>query len=187
MSFDPEPTNYEYSPAPKHCPACFDVGQSPKTLFICLTGILRGDLAIPADPDPPNGVWEIEVSAGCAWSETKSGYTFDWQPSPAPATLTVTDATPRTFFNGTDALACAVWFANTNVNPAITKYYGGHAIIVPPLLGGIYSAALLLSLLNLNPSSGLWMTPRGKSGEESVTTISRGQDATNIHIKYDHS
>lgn len=184
MSFPIDPSLYEYSIPPKVCPACFDLGKTPESLFLCFADIKIGATWIPADPPPPNGVWEIPVSAACQWIASVGLYDFDYRPVDIATTLRVDVTGGGLIFLDQNQPACSVWWSNEIIAPAGVKYYGGFCQVVPPLAGDSFSAADLLALLSDDPLWALWCNPKPTSTGATVYKLYNPRDRTNIHIKH---
>lgn len=136
MAIDTDPDLYDFSVPPDICNACFDVGKTPDILFVCLSGILPGDLWVGGDLPPPNGIWPVHTFGACHWKETVSGYPFSYQPTIGGFTSLLVGIVGLEYFVGGDPAICKIWMANVNVNPVINKYYGGYATLMTALTGG---------------------------------------------------
>jgi len=187
MSFDANPNNYDYSAAPKVCPACFAAGETPEKIFLCLSGILQGALWGPADPPPMNGIWELTADGPCSWVDNIVGITIDFDPSPGATRLAVLDTAPNFHFTYNQAPVCQIWFPNDQNVPAGQFFYAGFCMIIDPTVTGILTTDEILTLFNFPYHDTLWTNPRPKSAEETVYTMSSRADKTNIKILVDHS
>lgn len=184
MSFDSDPALYDYAAPPNVCPACFAAGQTPATLFLCLSGILRGDLWVPANGPAPNGIWQLTVSGPCAWTDAIPAIQISYVPSPAVTDLVVQSLPGGFMFLRFGAPTCQIWMPNDIVGPALAVFYSGFAMIIDPTVTGPLTETDLLEFMDDSPDSTLWVNPRPKSATETVYTFSRRSDSTNIKILY---
>lgn len=65
------------------CPHCWGEGKpfysyaSPKFIQVTVTGMKRGSLWVPANGEPPNGLWELQQDDPCEWLSHYSPWTFN--------------------------------------------------------------------------------------------------------------
>ena len=88
-------------------------------------------------------------------------------------------------FNGAAPNPCDSYFVNTFIDPVIDRYYGGYAILVYREPADCVSLSDLMDLLNMEIKAGTYAVPRPKIDDETVITVARHEDATNIKILYE--
>ncbi len=186
MSFDPNPDLYDYAVPPNVYPACFNLGKSPESVFINVSGIKIGAIWGPVDPEPPNGNFEISAFAPCRWKQFIAPWEFDYRLFVGQSLLFIWDIGLHFPFTSNPQTDCTLWFDAFQQDPG-AKYYSGQAIVTPPLPGGSFSEIELLDLVGLDTIKQTWANPRAAADEISFHTISRRFDSTNIKIKFDHA
>lgn len=177
----------ELAPPALQCGLCFPPGDTPKYVFACFTGIVRGPLADPGDPPPPNGIHTIPVVAPCDWELDPAPICSRWIIAAGFSWLELYEVKPEFFFIDWIGVNCVTWFENNQLNPLVDKYYGGFGSIWH--LGSAGDGQLLdvCEKAGVEPADQTWANPRPKSNDQTVITISRRSDSTNIHVLWDHS
>lgn len=186
MSFDPNPDLYSYEAPPNVCLGCFDVGKSPSSVFVNFSGIKIGAGWAPPDPEPPNGIFEVQAFAPCVWRTDFGFWEIILDYTGGNSSIVIWDPLFNAAFNRGLAAGCQVWFSNNILNPAF-KWYDGNCVITPPLPGGVFSEVELLDLVGIDTIRQTWANPRPAPADISFHTISRGADATNVKIKFNHA
>ena len=184
MSYDSDPTLYDYAPPPKECPLCHDAGETPDEIFVGLSGIQRGPLALPGDPPPPNGVFLINAMVPCHWAATIDDNDFNLGLDAPNSNLVIDRPGGPSYFRGLTAGPCQSWFANIQQNPAVDKYYGGWATLSNPLPSMGESAADIMLSIGFPPAAGTAVSPRAMTNNFSVFVFARDLDASNLKVKY---
>lgn len=187
MSFPTLSDLYNYGVWPNVCNLCFDPGETPDPMFMCLTGIEKGPLAAGADPDPPNDVYEISPNLSCHWSALINNYVFDYATAIGGSDIHVDHTGGVTFFFQADAAQCHPYFVNSYQNPAVNKYYGGWALICHPMQDGMIPVPDIMALLNIAPAEQTFCRVFPMAASQAVYRFSRRYDHTNVLIKMDHS
>lgn len=183
MSFLTDPDLYGYAVAPDICNACYDVNKSPKTLLVALTGIQIGQAWTPADPPPPNGVWELTANGVCRWT-LADVYNFVLAVDAPGATMRATTAPPAVIaFNNVPLAACSGVFTSLLTDIPANKFFGGNASVVLPLPGGADSVQEIMESLAMDPFSQHWNNPRSTDDDQTVYNIASHLNRTNIKIK----
>lgn len=186
MSFNANPDLYEYGTPPNVCPACFDAGKSPDSLFACFSGIEIGALWAPPLPAAPNGIYELLPINPCLWELNVGIWRIRLDLRFGVSVLEIWDSGFVWGFMKNTGVPCSPYFINNIVDPA-REYYNGFGLAVPPLPGDDFSSDELLDLLGIDPRSDVWVNPRPMSAGAAVHSLSRGRDSTNIKVLYDHS
>lgn len=187
MSFLIDPSLYAYATPPNVCPACYAAGKSPASVFCNLSGIETGFAWVPGNDPPPNGVYELPASAPCTWSAVFGNWTFTYENVAPNASITIMHAVMGLGFFDIVVPVCSLWFTNQQLEPPILKWCKGQCVVFAPLVGGAFSMEGLANLIVMDLSNPTYATPRPKPNQESVTTLSRRSDSTNLHVKFDHS
>lgn len=118
------PPDIEYG---NNCLACFPAGFTPATVYASIAGVMIGDLWIPGNPYPPNGMFELPQLNGCQWGDFFGPWTVVYNANGGAAWLESSWAgLPQGFDSGNKA-PCTNAFTNIHQNKALTKYYGGAA------------------------------------------------------------
>jgi len=187
MSLDTDPTLYSYNSSLPDCLACFASGKTPNSLFCQLTGIKNGALWTPGDDPPPNGLYELNYSAGCIWDLNLSGVpSLLYRISPGLTIFNVTSSS-RLAFNFSASPMCNYTLSNQLTSPTGNYYYGGWAQLINPLDDDPASLQYLMSLINLVPSSNLYCNPIYFAADETILKFYEKQGKTNIAILFDTS
>lgn len=176
-----------YQPPPSVCNACFDVGKTPNFLLCFFSGIQRGALFNPGDPDPPNYLHTASVIAPCEWETLVTDFTVNYKVDALDTNVTLINAVVGSAFTARSAGQCHIWLANDLINPAIRKYYGGWCMVVPPLVGGSWSYPELLALLSDDPEWAQFLNVHPDAGSVAFYNLYKGNSEVNIKIKIDHS
>jgi len=183
MSFLTDPDLYDYAIGPNICNACYDIGKSPDQLFLAVQGILTGQAWLPADPPPPNGLYQLSPAAACWWSLLIGIWDIQLQTNLPQTRLIITGVPALTAFTKVTPAACTNWLASEITDGPLVKYYTGEAAVVPPLPGGADSIQDLMQSLAMDPYSKHWCNPRPSDDDATVYTISSHINKTNIKIK----
>lgn len=183
MGFELDPALYTYTTPPSECPACYDPGDNPSSLFITLQGCQTGALWNPGDGEPPNGTHEVlyQDPPGCEWSVP--ALTTTYHASAAPSVCAVFQAFPQPAFIGTDPNPCASFFDNDNNAPAGNRFWGGTVSITSALSSTGVSAFDTAELIGIEPGPDVWCDPYPIDAANTVFRFTRYRDATNVLVK----
>lgn len=187
MSFLTDPALYDYEPPPKVCGICFGAGDTPSSIFLCVQGVQMGTAVEGIDPNPPNGIFELTPSAPCLFEAVIGAHTFLYQPSPAQSTLQILSPDPQRSFIDQNPPTCRINFTNSLVNPAADPYFGGRAVVVPPLTCDLDNMEDLMSSLPWDPRTETYANPRPFSATETIFTLTRQLDHSNLRVKFVHT
>lgn len=166
--------------------ACWPPGQTPKKLYVSISGIMADPNHVKFGFDPPNGIWTLEQDP---FSET------DWYSIPNAPGMNywsygdysgfdiILDA--WTFvFSGSGPL-CSRFFSSTVPEPA--AYWGGTCFISPrPLIDDQPTLQSVMSLLNIEPTKQTFAEVFPVDANHAVYKYNRKSDKTNILLKIDH-
>lgn len=110
------------------CLACWGAGLTPKYIYLSISEMQAGNLWLPTDPPPPNGIWKLtQRPAPCEWLY----FIWPWQwfydtALPGSAIEGTYEIADQVFQKGIP-VNCTHAFTN-NINfPAGSHYYGGKA------------------------------------------------------------
>ena len=182
MSIECDPTKYDYSTAPLICNTCFDVDKTPDSLFINIEGVTMGLATEGVDPDPPNGVWELNIVGACHFQKIIGAWTFDVVFNAVDTVVNVTSAGTDPGFGAMAPNPCKWFLLNSRVNPAAWDYVGGSATLIPYLDGGQFSIQELFSLINMGAGERVFCNPRPLDTGETSYIITDRSTNTNIGV-----
>lgn len=187
MSFPTQSDSYGYGVAPNICNLCFNVGETPDPIFMCIAGIERSPLAGGGDPPAPSGVFELSPNGACHWDATIDNYIFDFQTGVGLSNVHVDHTGGQTFFFATSGVQCNPWFPNSYTNPAVRKYVGGWLILCHPMQDGMIPVPDIMALLNIAPAEETFCRVFPMATSQAVYRFSRQYDKSNVRILLDHS
>lgn len=114
------------------CPLCwgsagspFGSGAPPDILQVEVTGIQKGTAWIPADGEPPEGVFSVEPVIACQWFSLDFPKFFIFYTS-GQSWLQIEQFFPVLAFFAQPAIDCVQDFVNELTNPA-GKFFNGSA------------------------------------------------------------
>lgn len=152
-----------------------------------MQGIRKGALWAPGDGEPPNDHHAVPITAPCLWTLQAGGFNFKYQIL-GPNTHFHCDMVAGPFvFHTISPGLCLIWAANTILNPAVNKFYGGWMTALPEYAGVPFALPDLMSLMSIEIYWATWLQPRPMADEQVVYGLYDGLDATNVRIKIDHS
>ncbi len=187
MSIDLDPTLYDYEPPPNTCNGCFGAAQTPDLILINFNGILRGDDWVPADGEPPNGIWPIPPDGPCHFGAIVNGHDVNYDLVAPVSGLTIDTPLPRNAFIDVIVALYQTWFENAKNVAAGNHFYGGYASITSVVSSDQANLQDIWNSLGEIRQAATYVTPRSKAASETVHTISRRSDHTNIKILFDDS
>jgi len=173
----------DYAAPGNQCPACWPADETPKHIYIAISGVLQGALWIPADPPPPNGLFKLAIQIPCRWLNIFPDFDIFYKASLAPSTLTIEGPLHVAYFFGTNINPCIRWFANEIQVPAGNLYYAGHATIWDFTQSDESTIQENLALLNIAPAERTFINIRNGPANTAVKVISARIGRTNIAIK----
>lgn len=187
MSIDTDPILNPVA-TPQLPPAiCYPLDKCPKYLYLCLTGIKKGDLWGPGDPEPPNGIWRIEILKTEWWAWSYGPIQFQYLPTIGRSDVKV-DIDPWTVIFIHETLDdCRKWFVNNLVNPAIEKYYDGFCLVTEAIPEGGLGEEEIMSLMNLERRAEVFARPTAMADNKAVHAYFDARDKTNVKILYDYT
>lgn len=183
MSIDSDPSLYPFGTPPNVCVACFAAGKSPDSIFLSFNGIIKGPLAGPADPAPPNDIWELPATGGCLYSLVAAGITFTLGWNLGQTAISAVIGGVVLFGGPFPGGACTRHTPNDKQNPFVDKYYGGWCDVIIPTDSDPDSLPAQLDLFGTPAAAETYVSPRVLDADHDVYVVSRRSDATNIHVK----
>jgi len=187
MSIDLDPALYDYEDPPNVCPAIFGADLTPDTLFLIFNGIKKGAIWVAADGLPPNGIWAIIPTEPCLYNDTVDGHVVEYDTKFFGSSVHISTPRPTGAFLGQMAFPGKTWFANVWDVPAGNEFYGGFCSVTSAITSDQKNLQDIWNSLGEIREAGTYVTPRPKSATETVHTISKRIDHTNIKIVFDDS
>lgn len=172
-------------PPPGGC-ACYPVGNTPDVQYLCLSGVMIGDLWRPADPPPPNGTYKMLKIDTCFWGLDIPPVSCFYQGAP-DLSFAVCNMPGYNVFAGLEIPLCKYHFINMLQNPAVRVFYGGQAVVVSLMSDMTYSERDLQESIGFDPAAGSYARPHPFSPLQAVHVFSRALDHSNVHVLVDHS
>lgn len=154
---------------------------------MCFSGIKRGNLWIPTDPPPPNGIFIVDIHASCHWTGADATWKYSYRIFGGNTLVNCADFLAVSAFKNTHIGVCQLWHPNVQINPVIETYYDGWCMVVPQTEGGSWSIPELLSLLSEDPLWAQWLNPRPTVNDFTFYNLYDGPNRVNVKIKIDHS
>lgn len=187
MSIVNQPPGEGASPPPSfQCLACYDVGSTAITVYMCLAGIKIGAAWVPGDPPPPNGVHILTIVANCAWTNLGANEYVYMMLGPFTFVVSrIAGGVMYFFYQGLPT--CQLWQPNSLANPAGVKYYGGWCMVVPQIEGGAWSLPELMHLMDDDQYWAKFINPRPAAGNQTFYNIYEEKGRTGVKIKIDHT
>lgn len=187
MSFPTYPNEDAGSgdPPPGGC-ACYPAGNTPDHQYLCLSGVMIGDLWTPADPPPPNGTYKMPKIDTCTWRVDIGPLVCFYQSAPDFSAAFCSSGGVNVF-TGIEIPLCKYHFIAISQTPVDRVWYGGQAVVVSLMSDMTYSERDLQESIGFEPAAGSYSRPHPFSPLQAVHVFSRARDHSNVHVLVDHS
>lgn len=169
------------------CLACFDAGETPVHIWVDIAGIVRGGLWNPVDGPPPNGLWQLEYTGPCLWSQAFWPWHVEYRTAVPGTVIYVVDLRLMDYLAGHSGNNCHSWFALAAHENMIGIFEGGFAIVTMTADCPIISLSALAESVGLHPGSDLYAEPYAIPDEKAVILFANVPESTRVRILYDCS
>jgi len=172
------------------CHDCFAVDETPKHMFMTVTGIKIGDGHLPGDPSCPNGMIALTQRVGhpCDWTAANANWYWEyWARSVGSAIYIVNWPYGIWAFSADGLGGCVTGATNQQANGPLVKWYGGSAQVAWTPDGGALCLPDVADLLNVTRTPNVNMDFWHEDDTYVGTRIVKKSEQTNVLIKYDHT
>lgn len=184
-SIDTDPALYDFVPTGTGCLTCYNLAESPETLFLSFQGIQKGDNWTPVFPPPPNLIFELTHSFGCVWTFNDATWFVRWDNSAAQQIIQLRfNPTGDNAFFTTSAGNCSFSEDSDLITPVNNEFYNGSVVVNNMLDSGTAWIPDVMDLINLEPGPEVWANPTPIDESVSVFRFFDKFDKTNVGIKY---
>lgn len=169
------------------CAAHFDVDETPKYVYISLSGIAKGTDWHVGLPPAPTGLFKLTHHAGCEWRFVHPDWAVTYLTTAVSSTLIVSlvgdpFALVQFVFVGLET-----WFEVTRFGSPFDYYTSGFGVMSLTGPSVDWSLSEVALSIGLHPSANLLAEVWPVAGDKSVIRYAQKSDATVVKIKKDLS
>jgi hypothetical protein len=152
-------------------------------MYLCLAGILPGELWGAWAGAPPFGHWPLSCVSPCRWEYTDANYYMYLLYQAGQSTCWVSAPGPTPIFADVIPSICQRWFENGVQDPGGVVFFGGNALVIPTTNPDPYSLPELLELIDTYPTWFDYVDPLPGIDFDGFYRLTKPLDKSNVTLK----